>query len=122
MWLRKKLPLPNFWLHPLFCSPNHSLSPEFIGYVVKIFPEWRNWIELHTFRQTLELFLDPFSMDSESKIWTEVSKDEIMCVEDDWLVRVNNIVVLDGIIIYVIFNSVEIISQKKKRIEKELRT
>ena len=89
---------------------------------MKIFPEWRNWIELHTFRQTLELFLDPFSMDSESKIWTEVSKDQIMCVEDDWLVRVNNIVVLDGIIIYVIFNSVEIISQKKKRIEKELRT
>ena len=89
---------------------------------MKIFPEWRNWIELHTFRQTLESFLDQFSMDSESKIWTDTSKDEIMCDGDDWLVRMNNIVVLDGIIIYVIFNSVENISQKKKRIEKELRT
>ena len=89
---------------------------------MKIFPEWRNWIELHTFRQTLDSFLDPFSMDSESKFWTESSKDEIMCVGDDWLVRMNNIVVLDEIFIYVIFNSVEIISQKKNRIKKELRT
>ena len=89
---------------------------------MKIFPEWRNGIELHTFRQTLESFLDPFSMDSESKFWTESSKDEIMCVGDDWLVRMNNIVVLDEIVIYVILNSVGIISQKKKRIKKELRT